>query len=270
MTFLFGITYTRKHLISSGCYIPRHDRCNNKYLKYLRNWWLVGPDYIYSWMKGEKERKKGKKREINGQLNVLSVFRSSDHQIRKIRGPTIISSRSWCRFKLRILPPSPFQNRFPLIPKKRIISPLFCIKSFPKNLVAAHSNSFYDGSFYFFTTDTHQHITYAALWFGFSSTVSRGTYFIEMKEELLKYKASGNPNITAPNKWFLKHTLFDLVSSASILLNRWWPPSNLASDKMAWTLCSSCNFVPNHAASEAENVFSTGLKPIITAGNRPK
>ena len=90
-----------------------------------------------------------------------------------------------------------------------------------------------------------------------------GTYLIERKEELLKYKASGNPNITAPNKWFLKHTLFDLVSSASILLNRWWPPSNLASDKMAWTLCSSCNFVPNHAASEAENVFSTGLKPSL-------
>jgi len=39
-----------------------------------------------SWpfLKKKKERKKGKKREVNGQLNVLSVFRSSDHQIRKI------------------------------------------------------------------------------------------------------------------------------------------------------------------------------------------
>ena len=104
-------------------------------------------DRFTKWNEKKKEREKKKRSKWPAQcFECFSFFGSSD---KKDRGPTIISSRSWCRFKLRILPPSPFQNRFPLIPKKRIISPLFCIKSFPKNLVAAHSNYFHDGSFFF-------------------------------------------------------------------------------------------------------------------------
>jgi len=37
-----------------------------------------------SWPFLKNKKGKKKKREVNGQLNVLSVFRSSDHQIRKI------------------------------------------------------------------------------------------------------------------------------------------------------------------------------------------